>query len=44
VAGQNHWATLGEHMPPAHSAVAKRTPDWVRDKAAKVGVAGVRGL
>jgi hypothetical protein len=39
VAGQNHWATLGEHMPPAHSAVAKRTPDWVRDQAAKVGVA-----
>ena len=28
-----------EHMPPAHSAVAKRTPDWVRDEAAKVGVA-----
>lgn len=39
VAGQNHWATLGEHMPPGHSAVAKRTPDWVRDQAAKVGVA-----
>src|SRR6195952_3465541 len=39
VAGQNHWATLGEHMPPAHSAVAKRTPDWVREQAAKVGVA-----
>src|SRR3984885_6119150 len=39
VGGHNHWATLGEHMPPAHSAVAKRTPDWVRDQAAKVGVA-----
>lgn len=38
-AGQNHWTTLGEHMPPAHSAVAKRTPDWVRGQAAKVGVA-----
>ena len=37
--GQNHWATLGEHMPPAHSAVAKRTPDWVRGQAAKIGVA-----
>jgi transposase len=39
VGGENHWATLGEHMPPAHSAVAKRTPDWVRGQAAKVGVA-----
>src|SRR5882757_8578704 len=39
VAGQNHWTTLGEHMPPAHRAVAKRTPDWVRSQAAKVGVA-----
>ncbi len=37
--GQNHWVTLGEHMPPAHSAVANRTPDWVRAQAAKVGVA-----
>lgn len=26
-------------MPPAHSAVANRTPDWVRGQAAKVGVA-----
>jgi hypothetical protein len=26
-------------MPPAHSAVANRTPDWVRAQAAKVGVA-----
>jgi hypothetical protein len=39
VGGQNHWATLDEHMPPAHSAVARRTPDWVRGQAAKVGVA-----
>jgi transposase len=37
--GHNHWTTLGEHMPPAHSAVANRTPDWVRGQAAKVGVA-----
>ena len=37
--GQNQWTTLGEHMPPAHSAVANRTPDWVRGQAAKVGVA-----
>ena len=26
-------------MPPAHSAVANRTRDWVRAQAAKVGVA-----
>jgi hypothetical protein len=26
-------------MPPAHSAMANRTPDWVRGQAAKVGVA-----
>jgi transposase len=38
-AGHNHWTTLGEHMPPAHSAVANRTPDWVRGQAARVGVA-----
>jgi len=37
--GHNHWTTLAEHMPPAHSAVANRTPDWVRGQAAKVGVA-----
>jgi hypothetical protein len=39
LAGQNHWSTLPEHMPPAHSAVANRTPDWVRGQAARVGVA-----
>ena len=33
------WTTLGEHMPPAHQAMANRTPDWVRGQAAKVGVA-----
>jgi len=32
-------STVDEHMPPAHSAVAKRTPDWVRSEAAKVGIA-----
>jgi transposase len=37
--GQNHWTTLGEHMPLAHSAMANRTPQWVRGQAAKVGVA-----
>ena len=37
--GQNRWTTVGEHMPPAHSAVANRTPDWVRGQAAKVGLA-----
>jgi hypothetical protein len=26
-------------MPPAHSAVAKQTPDWIRAEAAKIGVA-----
>jgi hypothetical protein len=26
-------------MPPAHSAMANRTPDWVRGQAASVGVA-----
>jgi hypothetical protein len=39
LAGHNHWTTLSEHMPPAHSAVANRTPGWVRGQAAKVGVA-----
>jgi hypothetical protein len=38
LAGQNHWARLAEHMPPAHSEGANRTPDWVRDQAARVGV------
>jgi transposase len=38
-AGHNHWTTLGAHMPPEHSAVANRTPDWVRAQAARVGVA-----
>jgi hypothetical protein len=38
-AGHNQWMTLAVHMPPAHSAVANRTPDWVRAQAARVGVA-----
>ena len=37
--GYNHWATVAAHMPPAHSAMANRTPDWVRGQAAGVGVA-----
>jgi transposase len=36
---RNHWATCDEHMPPAHAAVAKRTPDWIRAEATKVGIA-----
>jgi len=36
--GQNHWSTVAEHMPPAHSVVANRTPDWVRGQAARIGV------
>ncbi len=39
LAGRNRWATVAEHMPPAHSAVANQTPDWVRARAAKIGVA-----
>ena len=26
-------------MPPAHSAIANRTPDWIRAEAAKIGMA-----
>jgi len=37
--GGKRYSTMDEHMPPAHSAVARRTPDWVRSEAAKVGVA-----
>lgn len=39
LSGSNHWSTHPEHMPPAHAAVARRTPDWVRAEAAKVGTA-----
>jgi hypothetical protein len=37
--GQNHHSTLDPHRAPAHSAIANRTPDWLRGEAAKVGVA-----
>ena len=37
--GAKPYSTLDEHMPPAHSAMANRTPDWVRAEAAKVGMA-----
>ena len=37
--GEKRYATLDEHMPPAHSAVANRTPDWVRAEAGKIGLA-----
>ncbi|MBI1209276.1 MAG: IS21 family transposase [Azospirillum sp.] len=39
VFGVNRWQTLDQHMPPAHAAVARRTPDWLRAEAAKVGLA-----
>jgi transposase len=31
------YTTLPEHMPPAHLAVAQRTPDRLRQQAAKLG-------
>ncbi len=37
--GQKRESTLPEHMPPSHSAIAKRTPDWLREEAARIGVA-----
>jgi transposase len=37
--GQKHVSTLAEHMPPAHAAIANRTPDWLRSEAAKIGMA-----
>jgi transposase len=37
--GATRYSTLVEHLPPAHSAMANRTPDWVRTEAAKVGIA-----
>src|SRR5882757_1956591 len=39
LSGAKRYSTLVEHMPPAHSAIANRTPDWVRSQAAKVGIA-----
>ena len=34
-----HHTTVHEHMPPAHQAMARRTPDRLRDAAAALGVA-----
>ncbi len=36
--GQNRPSTQDAHLAPAHSAMAKRTPDHVRAEAAKIGV------
>jgi transposase len=38
-AGRNIWTTVAEHMPPAHRAVANRTPERIRAEAAQIGVA-----
>ena len=37
--GHNRPSTQEAHLAPAHSAIAKRTPDRVRAEAAKVGLA-----
>ncbi len=37
--GRNRKATLPEHMPPAHSEIASRTPERMRTEAAVIGVA-----
>ena len=34
-----HHTTVHEHMPPAHQAMARRTPDRLRHDAAALGVA-----
>jgi transposase len=34
-----HHTTVGEHMPPAHQAMARRTPDKLRTEAAALGPA-----
>ncbi|KAA5608276.1 transposase [Rhodovastum atsumiense] len=34
-----HHTTLTEHMPPAHQAMARRTPEKLREDAAAVGIA-----
>ncbi len=39
LAGADRYSTCKEHLAPAHSAVANRTPDRVRAEAAKVGLA-----
>jgi transposase len=38
-AAKGHHTTLAEHMPPAHQAIAKRTPDRLRSDAAALGPA-----
>jgi transposase len=38
-AAKAHHTTLAEHMPPAHRAIAKRTPDRLRADAAALGPA-----
>jgi transposase len=38
-AAKAHHTTLPEHMPPAHQAMAKRTPDKLRAEATALGLA-----
>jgi transposase len=38
-AAKAHHTTLSEHMPPAHQAMARRTPDRLRAEAAALGPA-----
>jgi transposase len=38
-AAKAHHTTAGEHMPPAHQAMARRTPDTLRAEAAALGPA-----
>ena len=38
-AAKAHHTTLSEHMPPAHQAIAKRTPDRLRADASALGPA-----
>jgi transposase len=38
-AAKGNHTTLAEHMPPAHQAIAKRTPDRLRSDAAALGPA-----
>jgi transposase len=38
-AAKAHHTTAGEHMPPAHQAIARRTPDRLRSEAAALGPA-----
>lgn len=38
-AAKGHHTTVAEHMPPAHQAIAKRTPDKLRAEATALGPA-----